>query len=114
MSDREKVKAEMRDAMPHVASVVDLFRAAGVEVRVTAVIEGGRTVGSLKALAQLEDAFKPERKCKNCLWWRKEIGDGAGICTAKNRPIRSWVADWPDHPGCELFEISGGCDVCGD
>lgn len=113
MSDKEKTRAEMREAMPHIASVVDLFRAAGVSVRVTAAVEGGRAVGSPKALAQLDESLRPKRVCRRCGYWRKELGDGVGICTAKDRPVRSWVSDWPDHSACELFDL-GGSDVCGD
>lgn len=104
MTDKEKVRAQMREAMPEVASVVDLFRAAGIEVRVTAAIEGGMVVGSPKALAQLEDAINPKKVCRDCLYWRKRIGDGAGVCTYTGRGTRRWLVDWPTQAACEEFE----------
>lgn len=40
----ERRRVELREAMPHVAGVVDLFRSAGVEVKILAAAEGGRVV----------------------------------------------------------------------
>jgi len=40
----EKKRIELRESMPDVARVVDLFRGAGVEVKVLAACENGRSV----------------------------------------------------------------------
>lgn len=61
MSDREQERAAMREAMPNVASVVDMFRAAGIEVRVRAAIEGGLEVGNRRLLDEMRASA--EVKC---------------------------------------------------
>jgi hypothetical protein len=43
-ADVERRRALLREQMPEVAGVVDMFRAAGVEVRVLAAEENGQVV----------------------------------------------------------------------
>jgi len=49
----ERRREELREAMPEVAGVVDMFRAAGVDVTVIAAREGGLSVINRKACERL-------------------------------------------------------------
>lgn len=49
----EQRRAELREAMPDVARVVDLFRDAGIEVKVLAAAENGRSVVNRRACERL-------------------------------------------------------------
>jgi len=51
--DIEKRRAVLREQMPEVAGVVDLFRAAGVSVSVLAAAEGGYVVVNGAACARM-------------------------------------------------------------
>lgn len=52
--------------------------------------------------------------CCECRYWHYEAGAVRGVCVNDDRGTRRWLVDWPTHAACELFEISGGGDVCGN
>jgi len=52
-ADVEQRRAELREAMPEIAGVVDMFRNAGVEVKVLAAAENGRVVVNRAACVRM-------------------------------------------------------------
>lgn len=52
--------------------------------------------------------------CRECRYWHHESGAVRGVCVNDDRETRRWLVDWPTQAACDLFEICGGDDVCGD
>jgi hypothetical protein len=106
MSDKRQQWEAIKEQAPDVADfLLAINQAFGkpAAVRVE-LFESGKLI-EIGGRLKVDQVDSASNVCGACKSWRKDRpSDGAGVCTRTDRGLRSWVADWPTHPACELFD----------